>query len=64
VKLAHHQGTGQRVAIKIVTKDFLYSSPTMRKKVEREIAVMKLLNHPHVLGLIDVYETSQYLYAF
>eukprot|EP01087_Luapelamoeba_hula_P014081 TRINITY_DN4069_c0_g1_i3.p1 TRINITY_DN4069_c0_g1~~TRINITY_DN4069_c0_g1_i3.p1 ORF type:complete len:568 (-),score=67.72 TRINITY_DN4069_c0_g1_i3:94-1758(-) len=62
VKLAHHSETGEKVAIKIVTKDFLFSSPTMRKKIEREIAIMKLLHHPHVLSLLDVYETSQFLF--
>nr|CAI5844498.1 unnamed protein product [Callosobruchus analis] len=31
-------------------------------KVEREIAIMKLIDHPHVLGLTDVYENKKYLY--
>jgi len=31
-------------------------------KVEREIAIMKLIDHPHVLGLSDVYENKKYLY--
>ncbi|VDI22346.1 BR serine/threonine kinase [Mytilus galloprovincialis] len=30
--------------------------------VEREIAIMKLIEHPHVLGLFDVYENKKYLY--
>ena len=36
----------------------------MFKKVEREIAVMKVLDHPHVMKLIDVYETSDLLFFF
>lgn len=32
------------------------------EKVEREIAIMKLIDHPHVLGLSDVYENKKYLY--
>ena len=36
----------------------------MLKKVEREIAVMKALDHPNVLHLIDVYESSEFLYGF
>lgn len=30
-------------------------------QVEREIAIMKLVDHPHVLGLSDVYENKKYL---
>ena len=30
-------------------------------QVEREIAIMKLVNHPNVLGLYDVYENNSYL---
>lgn len=30
-------------------------------QVEREIAIMKLIDHPHVLGLTDVYENKKYL---
>jgi len=29
--------------------------------VEREISIMKLIEHPHVLGLYDVYENKKYL---
>lgn len=32
-----------------------------RFQVEREIAIMKLIDHPHVLGLSDVYENKKYL---
>ena len=32
-------------------------------QVEREIAIMKLIEHPHVLGLYDVYENKRYLYV-
>jgi len=31
-------------------------------QVEREIAIMKLIDHPHVLGLYDVYENNTHLY--
>jgi len=62
VKLAYHRETGERVAVKIVAKEFLFQSPQMRRKVEREIAIMKLLDNPHVLALLDVYETTKYLF--
>jgi BR serine/threonine kinase len=31
------------------------------QKVEREITIMKLIEHPHVLRLYDVYENKKYL---
>jgi serine/threonine protein kinase len=61
VKLAFHKDTGAKVAIKIINKEYLASRVSMLKKVEREVAVMKLLKHEHVLSLHDVYETSKYL---
>lgn len=62
VKVAFHKDTGEKVAIKIIDKEYLSSKPSMRRKVEREIAIMKLVNHQHVLKLYDVYETDQYLF--
>ena len=31
--------------------------------IEREIVLMKLIDHPNVLSLYDVYETSNDLYV-
>jgi serine/threonine protein kinase len=61
VKIAFHKDTGEKVAIKIVDKAFLSSKPSMRKKVEREIAIMKLIDHPNVLRIYDTFETNDYL---
>ncbi|XP_059412750.1 serine/threonine-protein kinase BRSK2-like isoform X2 [Carassius carassius] len=60
VKLGIHCITGQKVAIKIVNREKLSESVLM--KVEREIAILKLIEHPHVLKLYDVYENNKYLY--
>ena len=32
-------------------------------QVEREIAIMKLIEHPHVLSIYDVYENKKYLWV-
>jgi BR serine/threonine kinase len=60
VKLGIHCTTGKHVAVKIVNRSKL--SQSVLNKVEREIAIMKLVNHPNVLGLYDVYENNSYLY--
>uniref|UniRef100_A0A2K6PEC6 BR serine/threonine kinase 2 n=1 Tax=Rhinopithecus roxellana TaxID=61622 RepID=A0A2K6PEC6_RHIRO len=58
--LGVHCVTCQKVAIKIVNREKLSESVLM--KVEREIAILKLIEHPHVLKLHDVYENKKYLY--
>lgn len=35
--------------------------PFLFPQVEREIAILKLIEHPHVLKLHDVYENKKYL---
>uniref|UniRef100_A0A3B3I6K4 BR serine/threonine kinase 2b n=1 Tax=Oryzias latipes TaxID=8090 RepID=A0A3B3I6K4_ORYLA len=60
VKVGIHCVTCQKVAIKIVNREKLSESVLM--KVEREIAILKLIEHPHVLKLHDVYENKKYLY--
>ncbi|PIO76114.1 hypothetical protein TELCIR_01822 [Teladorsagia circumcincta] len=60
VKTGTHCITGRKVAIKIVNKEKL--SDSVLQKVEREIAIMKLIEHPHVLHLYDVYENKKYFH--
>eukprot|EP00002_Diphylleia_rotans_P026210 TRINITY_DN5214_c0_g1_i2.p1 TRINITY_DN5214_c0_g1~~TRINITY_DN5214_c0_g1_i2.p1 ORF type:complete len:426 (-),score=87.43 TRINITY_DN5214_c0_g1_i2:74-1351(-) len=62
VKLGTHSMDGSKVAIKMLRKDSVNLKPSMRKKVEREIAILKLIDHPHVLKLVDVYETDLFLF--
>ncbi|KAI8613279.1 kinase-like domain-containing protein, partial [Chytriomyces sp. MP71] len=68
VKLGTHMTTSQRVAIKIIPKDTLSEAATTAKahklneKTEREITIMKLIQHPNVMQLYDVYESEKELY--
>jgi hypothetical protein len=62
VKLGFHRDSGFKVAIKIIAKNTLQSRPAMQQKLEREIAIMKFLDHPNVLRLYDVYDTPNYLF--
>lgn len=40
---------------------WLQDSDMVSLQVEREIAILKLIEHPHVLKLHDVYENKKYL---
>ncbi|XP_073699257.1 serine/threonine-protein kinase SIK1-like [Garra rufa] len=60
VKLARHKVTKTEVAIKIIDKTRLDESDL--KKINREVQIMKLLKHPHIIKLYQVMETKDMLY--
>ncbi|XP_051870633.1 serine/threonine-protein kinase SIK1 isoform X2 [Pristis pectinata] len=60
VKLARHRVTRSRVAIKIIDKSRLDRRELQR--VQREVQIMKLLNHPHIIKLYQVMESRDMLY--
>ena len=72
VRIARHSKTGQYAAIKIISKSALASQISLNRladevehnllAVEREIVVMKLIDHPNIMRLYDVWETSTSLY--
>ncbi|OAX43216.1 Pkinase-domain-containing protein [Rhizopogon vinicolor AM-OR11-026] len=70
VRIARHSKTGQYAAVKIVSKNVLMNSirelaePTehVLLSIEREIVIMKLIDHPNIMRLYDVWETSTELY--
>ncbi|KAJ3112433.1 hypothetical protein HK100_002341 [Physocladia obscura] len=76
VKLGTHIETNQKVAIKIIPKESLIRQSSsdsidsqgsgkqnkLNEKTEREITIMKLIQHPNVMQLYDVYETEKELY--
>jgi BR serine/threonine kinase len=54
VKHATHREMGEQVAIKIIEKSSLQIQPGLEDKIKREIALMRLLDHPHILKLLEV----------
>ncbi|KAI0272770.1 kinase-like domain-containing protein [Gloeopeniophorella convolvens] len=73
VRIARHSKTGQYAAIKIVSKTALVNSrrsiqgleeqaERILLGIEREIVIMKLIDHPNIMQLYDVWETSTELY--
>ncbi|XP_059491205.1 serine/threonine-protein kinase NIM1-like [Neocloeon triangulifer] len=55
VKLAHHQLTKERVAIKVLDKNKL--DQKTRKMLDREIETLESMNHPNLIRLYEVVET-------
>ena len=70
--MARHSKTGQYAAVKIIPKGILNSHMSLRRAdeearkvihaIEREIVIMKLIDHPNIMRLYDVWETSTELY--
>jgi serine/threonine protein kinase len=72
VKIARNTRTGEYAAVKIVSKQALITSrmsmtgiseqaDKILLSIEREIVLMKLIDHPNILSLYDVWETSNEL---
>ncbi|KAE8592547.1 hypothetical protein XENTR_v10018785 [Xenopus tropicalis] len=60
VKLATHIVTRAKVAIKIIDKTKLDEENL--KKIFREVQIMKMLCHPHIIRLYQVMETERMIY--
>lgn len=56
VKLATHSVTGHKVAVKILNKAKI-KQLGMEEKVQREINILHLCTHPHIIRLYEVIDT-------
>lgn len=52
---------GKQYAVKMIEKEQLVREG-MEDQLKREISCMKLLNHPHIVKLYDVLQTSNHIY--
>lgn len=62
VKLAEHEPTGKKVAVKILNRQKLRAQQ-MEEKLKREIKILKMCMHPHIIRLYEVIETSTDIYV-
>ncbi|ELR21414.1 protein kinase domain containing protein [Acanthamoeba castellanii str. Neff] len=58
VKVAEHEVTGHKVAIKILNRSKIKALPRMDEKIQREIQMLKFLRHSHIIKLYEVIETA------
>ena len=61
VKLATDNESGLKWAIKIIDKEQL-AREHLEEQLKREIAIMKSLNHPHIVHLREVMQTANHIY--
>ncbi|KAH0785585.1 CAMK family protein kinase [Histomonas meleagridis] len=62
VKLAERKDDGTKVAIKIIKKSAFTERPGLEKKIRREIALMRLFQHPSLLELIQIGESAKHIF--
>ncbi|PWA50376.1 SNF1-like kinase [Artemisia annua] len=62
VKIAEHALTGHKVAIKILNRRKI-KNMDMEEKVRREIKILRLFMHPHIIRLYEVIETPSDIYV-
>ena len=61
VKLGVHLLTGERVAIKVLEKDKITDKGDV-KRVTREIQILKHIQHPRIVNLLEVIEKPRHIY--
>ncbi|XAR51707.1 Non-specific serine/threonine protein kinase [Bertholletia excelsa] len=62
VKIAEHALTGHKVAIKILNRRKI-KNMEMEEKVRREIKILRLFMHPHIIRLYEVIETPSDIFV-
>ncbi|XP_077215012.1 SNF1-related protein kinase catalytic subunit alpha KIN10-like [Tasmannia lanceolata] len=62
VKIAEHALTRHKVAIKILNRRKI-KNMEMEEKVRREIKILRLFMHPHIIRLYEVIETPSDIYV-
>eukprot|EP00760_Papus_ankaliazontas_P023559 PhM_4_TR2067/c3_g1_i1/m.99927 len=60
VKLARHNITNHKVAIKIIARQALQAKG--QQKLRREVNFQQLLCHPHIVRLFEVIHTQQHMF--
>ncbi|KAG2203615.1 hypothetical protein INT47_011709 [Mucor saturninus] len=58
VYLAHHVDTAELFAIKTIQKGRLLDDPRVRSSMEREVGVLKFIDHPNIVHLEATMETE------
>ncbi|PXF41344.1 CBL-interacting serine/threonine-protein kinase 8 [Gracilariopsis chorda] len=63
VRLAVHEDTGERLAVKIFDRA-CFPRPDFEKDIRREIQIMQYLHHPNIVSMRTVLVTARKIYIF
>ncbi|KAI6783332.1 Serine/threonine-protein kinase-like protein [Emericellopsis cladophorae] len=61
VKLGWKQDSNAQVAIKLIKRDVVGSNPNRLAKIRREVTILRDLQHPNIVQLIDMVEADRYI---
>ena len=62
VFLTSKQGTSTKYATKKLDKSKYMNNPKAKKYLDNEISILKAINHPNIVKLIEIKDTSKYCY--
>jgi len=62
VHLAIYKKTGEKCAVKIIDKKEASNETESEKRLRTEVDILKRVKHENIVGLRDIYETSEKLY--
>ena len=57
-----HIPTGEKVAVKIMDKAQIFSEPLNLTRIQREIAILKIVRHRNIIKLYELMETPNKIY--
>ena len=60
VKSAMHKKSGKSVAVKVMSKKEMSVQDVELQR--REIEILKMCQHPHIIRLLDIFENQDYIY--
>ena len=54
--------TGVHYAVKIVDKRKYWHCSKTKEQILSEVSILKTIQHPNIISIVDVYDTTRYLY--
>ena len=62
MRIATHIITGEKVAVKMFDKDKISSDESEKKRLEKEIKIIKVIRHRNIVQLYNVFQTSSTIF--